>query len=98
MKFACNSGQNKKNKISMFGLQKLASVAQLDVRLTGDQEVMGSTPTSQQHSFEEIDHEILSSVILSLPWFKKGCCQFLAKECTGYLLRGLILPSKSVVK
>ena len=51
----------------MYGLQKPASVAQLDARLTGDQEVMGSTPTSRQHSFEEIDHEILSSVILSLP-------------------------------
>ena len=29
-------------------------VAQLDVRLTGDQEVTGLTPASRQHSFLEI--------------------------------------------
>ena len=33
-----------------------ASVAQLDAR-----------PTGRQHSFVEIDHEIFSTVILSLP-------------------------------
>ena len=36
--------------------------------LTGDQEVEGSTPRrGRQHSFVEIDHEIFSMVILSLP-------------------------------
>ena len=45
-----------------------ASVAQLDERPTGDQEVAGSTPRrGRQHSFVEIDHEIFSTVILSLP-------------------------------
>ena len=33
---------------------------------TGDQEVAGSTPTSRQDSFVEIDHEIFSTFILSL--------------------------------
>ena len=60
-----------------------ASVAQLDVRLTGDQKFAGSTPhRGRQHSFVEIDHEIFSTVILSL----KGSCQFLAKECAHYCL------------
>ena len=45
-----------------------ASVAQLDVRLTGDQEVAGSTPAKVSN----IDHEIFSIVILSLPLFQEG--------------------------
>ena len=49
-----------------------ASVAQLDACLTGDQEVAGSTPPSRQHSFMEIDHEIFSMVILSLPLIQEG--------------------------
>ena len=44
-----------------------ASVAQLDARPTGDQEVAGSIPPDRQHSFVEIGHEIISTVILSLP-------------------------------
>ena len=51
----------------------MASVAQLDVRPTGDQEVAGSTPRrGRQHSFAEIDHEIISTVILSLPLIQEG--------------------------
>ena len=34
-----------------------ASVAQLDARPTGDQEVAGSTPACQQHSFVEIEYD-----------------------------------------
>ena len=34
-------------------LYESASVAQLDARLTGDQEVAGSTPPLRQHSFVE---------------------------------------------
>ena len=51
-------------------------------RPTGDQEVAGSTPPpppppppppqSRQHSFVEIDHEIFSTVILSLPLIQEG--------------------------
>ena len=57
-------------------------------RPTGDQEVAGSTPRrGRQHSFVGIDHEIFSTVILSpFRWFKKGSCQFLAKECAQYWL------------
>ena len=32
-----------------------------------DQEVAGQLPRGRQHSFMEIDHEIFSMVILSLP-------------------------------
>ena len=39
-------------------------MAQLDAHPTGDQEVAGSTPT--EFSFMEIDHEIFSTVIISL--------------------------------
>ena len=52
-----------------------ASVVQLDARQTGDQEVAGSTPPprlGRQHSFVEIDHEIFSTVILSLPMIQEG--------------------------
>ena len=40
-----------------------SSVVQVNTRSTGDQEVVGSTPLSWQHSFVEIDHEIFSTVI-----------------------------------
>ena len=48
-------------------------MAQLDARPTGDQEVGGSTPCwGRQHSFVEIDHEIFSTVILSLLLIQEG--------------------------
>ena len=50
-------------------------MAQLDARPTGDQAVAGSTSPprpGRQHSFVEIDHEILSTVILSLPLIQEG--------------------------
>ena len=37
-------------------------------------------------SFIEIDHEIFSTVILSLLLIQEGQCQFLAKECAQYWL------------
>ena len=46
---------------------KPISVAQYDARLTGDQEVAG-----RQHSFVEIDHEIFSTVILSITLIQDG--------------------------
>ena len=49
-----------------------ALVAQLDARLTGDQEVAVSTPPSRQHFLIEIDHEISSTVILSLQLIQEG--------------------------
>ena len=42
-------------------------------RPAGDQEVAGSTPSrGRQNSFVEIDHEIFSTVILSLPLIQEG--------------------------
>ena len=69
-----------------------ALVAHLDASSTGDQEVSGS--------FVEIDHEIFSSVILSLPLIQEGHISVSGERmCTiHYPLRGLSLPSKGVVR
>ena len=47
-------------------------MAEPDARPTGEQEVASSTPPGRQHSFAEIDHEIFSTVILSLPLIQEG--------------------------
>ena len=49
-----------------------ASVAQLDARMTGDKKVVCSTPPGWQHSFMEIDNEIFSMVIFSIPLIQEG--------------------------
>ena len=72
-----------------------------DATLTADPGVPSLTP-ARSHTFVEIDHEIISTVILlpSAESFKKGCCQLQAKVCagsTGYLLVQTC-PGKSVVK
>ena len=72
-----------------------------DASLTADQGVASSIP-ARSHTFVEIDHEIISTVILlpSAESFKKGCCQLQAKGCarsTGYLLVQAC-PGKSVVR
>ena len=53
-----------------------------DACLTADPGVAGSIP-ARYHTFVEIDHEIISTVILlpSADLFKKGCCQLQAKVC-----------------
>ena len=54
-----------------------------DVCLTANPGVESSIP-AQYHTFVEIDHEIISTVILlpSDDLFKKGCfCQLQAKVC-----------------
>ena len=63
--------------------------------------VASSIPV-RSHTFVEIDHEIISTVILlpSADSFKKGCCQLQAKVCariTGYPLVQAC-PGKSVVR
>ena len=68
-----------------------------DAYLTADPGV-----ATRSHTFVEIDHEIISTVILlpSTDSFKKGCCQLQAKVCaqiTGKLLVQAC-PGKSVVK
>ena len=53
-----------------------------DASLTADPGVASSIP-ARYHTFVEIDHEIISTVILlpSADLFKKGCCQLQAKVC-----------------
>ena len=72
-----------------------------DVSLTADPGVASSI-LAWSHTFLEIDHEIISTVILlpSTESFKKGCCQLQAKVCargTGKLLVQAC-PGKSVVR
>ena len=71
-----------------------------DACLTADPGVANSIPV-RSHTFVEIDHEMISTVILlpSADSFKKGCCQLQAKVCariTGYLVQAC--PGKSVVR
>ena len=47
-------------------------VAQLTVHPAGDQRSRIQPLPGQQHSFVEIDHEIFSTVILSLPLIHEG--------------------------
>ena len=53
-----------------------------DACLTAEPGVASSIPV-RSHTFVEIDHEIISTVILlpSAESFKKGCCQLQAKVC-----------------
>ena len=53
-----------------------------DACLTANPGVASSIP-ARSHTFVEIDHEIISTVILlpSAESFKKGCCQLQAKVC-----------------
>ena len=69
-------------------LEKPGRVAQsvtclvTDACLTAIPGVASSIP-ARSHTFKEIDHEIISMVILlpSADLFKKGCCQLQAKVC-----------------
>ena len=63
-------------------LEQTASVAQLDARPIGDQEVAGSIPAEVGSilSWRLIMKYILWS-FSPFRWFKKGSCQFLTKEC-----------------
>ena len=53
-----------------------------DACLTADPGVASSIPV-RSHTFVEIDHEMISTVILlpSADSFKKGCCHLQAKVC-----------------
>ena len=53
-----------------------------DASLIADPGVASSIP-ARSHTFVEIDHEIISTVILlpSTVSLKKGCCQLQAKVC-----------------
>ena len=76
--------------MNVFTLSLAQSVTCLatDACLTADPGVASSIPV-RSHTFVEIDHEMISTVILlpSADIFKKGCCQLQAKVCariTGY--------------
>ena len=61
-----------------------------------------SSIPARSHTFVEIDHEILSTVILlpSAESFMKGCCQLQAKVCARLLVNCLfkLAQEKSVVR
>ena len=61
---------------------QLVTCLATDASLTADLGVASSIP-ARYHTFVEIDHEIISTVILlpSAESFKKGCCQLHAKVC-----------------
>ena len=83
-----------KAKINSFTLKRQSRLQQMtnfaqavtclatDACLTADPGVASSIP-ARYHTFVEIDHEIISTVILlpSADLFKKGCCQLQAKVC-----------------
>ena len=69
-----------------------------DAKLTADPGV-ASLILARSHTFVEIDHEIISTVILlpSAESFMKGCCQLQAKVMHDYWLPACSsLPRKKV--
>ena len=72
-----------------------------DAKLTADPGVASLIP-ARSHTFVEIDHEIISTVILlpSAESFMKGCCQLQAKVCARVLVNCLfkLAQEKSVVR
>ena len=73
--------QNHKETVPGRVAQSVACLA-TDACLTADPGVASLIP-ARYHTFVEIDHEIISTVILlpSADLFKKGCCQLQAKVC-----------------
>ena len=87
--------------ISTGRVAQLVTCLATDASLTADLGVASSIQ-ARSHTFMEIDHETISTVILlpSTESFKKGCCQLQAKVCarsTGLLLVQAC-PGKSVVR
>ena len=83
------------------GLAQSVTCLATDTCLTADPGVASSIAAGSD-TFMEIDHEIISTVILlpSADSFKKGCCQLQAKVCAR--ITGLTacssLPGKSVAR
>ena len=80
---------------------QLVTCLTIDAHLTANPRIV-SLILARSHTFVEIDHEIISTVILlpSAESLKKGCCLLQAKVCaqsTGSLLI-LACPGKSVVR
>ena len=68
--------------ISLHSIAQLVMCLATNASLTADPGVATLIP-ARFHTFVEIDHEIISMVILipSAESFKKGCCQLQAKVC-----------------
>ena len=66
----------------MLRVAQLVTCLATDACLTAIPGVASSIP-ARSHTFVEIDHEIISTVILlpSADSFKKGCCQLQANVC-----------------
>ena len=73
-----------------------ASVAQLDARPTGDQEVAGLTPAEVGNILSwRLTMKYFLRSFSPFCWFKKGSCQFLAKECAqSWLTAKTIKPAQ----
>ena len=69
-----------------------------DACLTADPGVASSI-LARYHTFVEIDHEIISTVILlpSADLFKKGCCQLQRKYVHKLLVNRLLKPAQEKV-
>ena len=65
-------------------VEQLVTCLATDACLTAHPGVPSSIQV-RSHTFMEIDHEMISTVILlpSVDSFKKGCCQLQAKVCAG---------------
>ena len=81
--FSCSTQLSTKFQLLMPGrvVQSVTCLA-TDACLTEDPGIASSIP-ARFHTFVEIDHEIISTVILlpSADSFKKGCCQLQGKVC-----------------
>ena len=77
---SCTDPQTKQNLPGR--VTQSATCLATDACLTADPGVASSIPV-RSNTFVEIDHEIISTVILlpSADLFKKGCCQLQAKVC-----------------
>ena len=66
--------------------------------LTADPGIASLT-RDQSHTFVEIDHEIISAVILlpSADSFKKGCCQLQVKICARITVKRMFKPAQEKV-
>ena len=71
-----------KVRVLEFSVYNLSKNIFTDMSLTADPGVASLIP-ARSHTFVEIDHEIISTVIHlpSAESFKKGCCQVQAKVC-----------------
>ena len=77
---SCSISSNDYNDIQGWVAQSVTCLA-TDACLTADPGVP-SLIQARSHTFVEVDHEIISTVILSsAETFKKGCCQLQMKVC-----------------